>query len=342
MTGGETMTSQAVPSLFSNAVPVFMKSFGNLNPDRIFYVIWREKSHSGLFSNVFHVLAHLQYAKDLGLTPVVDMKNFRTLYNEPNPVSGKDNAWEYYFGQPSNHTLDDVYKSKRVVFCYGANNSAFGAYYDFTRTQKLAKQFLYVRDHIEATALDFAQKHFHGETLGVHIRGQEMKTAAGHPVPPSIEQMLERAESLLQRYPISAIFVVSEEQSYVEAFQQRFGDKVVATKAFRTHETNAYTLPEYPRPLHMYHLGRELLVDTLLLSRCDHLLAGGMGGLAFGSGVSMMAQAFNNNSYKHIELVYNGILPGGPGQRAFIEFVRDFFPEGNYRPAGQAAQAKRP
>lgn len=85
----------------------------------------------------------------------------------------------------------------------------------------------------------------------------------------------------------------------------------------------------------MYHLGRELLVDTLLLSQCDYLLAGGMGGLAFGSGVSMMAQVFNDNTYKHIELVYNGIIPGGSGQQAFIEFVRDFFHEGNYRPSEQ-------
>ena len=188
--------------------------------------------------------------------------------------------------------------------------------------------------------MDFEQKNFLRETLGVHIRGQEMKTAAGHPVPPTVEQMLERAESLLQRYPITTIFVVSEEQSYVDAFQRRFGDKVLATKAFRTYETNAYTLPESPRPLHMYNLGLELLVDTLLLSRCAYLLAGGYGGLAFGSGVSMMAQLLNDNTYKHLELVYNGIIPSGTGQQAFIEFVRDFFPEGIYCPSEQATVVK--
>lgn len=333
---GAIMTSQTEPTLFSHAVPVFMKSFGNLNPDKVFYVIWREKSHSGLFSNVFHVLAHLQYAKDLGLTPVVDMKNFKTLYNEPVPVDREYNSWEYYFEQPSRHTLDEVYRSKRVIFCYGANNSAFGAYYDFARTKKLANQFLRIKENIRTKALDFAQRNFRGETLGVHVRGQEMKRAAGHPVPPSIEQMLDRAEGLLRAYPIDGIFVVSEERSYVDAFTQRFGDKVIATEAFRTYETNAYTLPEYPRPLHMYRLGLDLLVDTLLLAQCSYLLAGGMGGLAFGSGVSMMAQLLNNRC-RHLDLVYNGILPGGPGQQAFMEFIRDFFPEGNYRPLSERA-----
>ena len=319
-------------TLFSDAVPVFMKSFGKDNLDKIFYVIWREKSHAGLFSNVFHVLTHLGYAKDLGLTPVVDMENFATLYNEPEPVGGSKNAWEYYFLQPSPFSLKDVYRSKRVIFSYGSNNSAFGAYYDFPRSQKLAGQFLQIRPEIMALADTFAQEHFQGETLGVHIRGQEMKTAPGHPVPPSIDEMLARAESMQQRHPIAKIFVVSEEQAYIDAFHRRFGGKAVSSEAFRTYDTNAYTLAEYPRPLHMYRLGRELMLDALLLSRCDYLLAGGMGGLAFGSGVSMMAQLLNRNRYKQVELVYNGINGGASGQQAFTEFVENFFPNGNYRP----------
>lgn len=326
------MKPPAPSTLFSGVVPVFMKSFGKDNLDKVFYVIWREKSQAGLFSNVFHVINHLDYAKNLGLTPVVDMENFATLYNEPQAIDGSKNAWEYYFRQPSAFKLKDVYKSKRVIFSYGSNNSAFGAYYNFPRSLELARQFLHIKPDIMAQADEFQSGHFSEETLGVHIRGQEMKTAPGHPVPPSIDEMLARAESMLRRYPITKIFVVSEEQAYIDAFHACFGDKAVSSEAFRTYDVNAYTLAAYPRPLHMYRLGRELMLDTVLLSRCDYLLAGGMGGLAFGSGVSMMAQLLNQNGYKHLELVYNGINSGGAGQQAFTEFVNNFFPDGVYRP----------
>jgi hypothetical protein len=159
-----------------------------------------------------------------------------------------------------------------------------------------------------------------------------MKTASGHPVPPTEEQMLERARRMLERFDIDRVFVLSEEQAYVDRFKKEFGPRVVVSPAFRTHGTNAYTLEPPPRPRHMYLLGREVLVDTLLLSTADYLLAGGMGGLAFGSGVSLMAQMLNNGAYKGMDLVYNGISPAGPGQMAYHEFVRSYFKNGVYCP----------
>jgi hypothetical protein len=52
-----------------------------------------------------------------------------------------------------------------------------------------------------------------------------------------------------------------------------------------------------------------VLKDTLLLARADYLLAGGANGLAVGSNVSLMAQVWNADAYKHIELIDNGINP---------------------------------
>jgi hypothetical protein len=84
---------------------------------------------------------------------------------------------------------------------------------------------------------------------------------------------------------------------------------VLHTAAFRTYDVNAYYIRPYPRPLHMYHLGLDVLKDALLLTRADYLLAGGANGLAVGSNVSLMAQVWNAGAYKHVELVDNGINP---------------------------------
>jgi hypothetical protein len=91
---------------------------------------------------------------------------------------------------------------------------------------------------------------------------------------------------------------------------------VVHTAAFRTYDLNAYHIRPYPRPLHMYRLGLDVLKDAMLLAQADYLLAGGTNGLAVGSNVSLMAQVWNAGAYNHVELIDNGINP--PSSRTSI------------------------
>ena len=60
-------------------------SFGELNKDKYFYLIKRSPG-TGLFSNVTFVLNHLAICKKFDFIPVIDMKNFNTIYNEKNKV----------------------------------------------------------------------------------------------------------------------------------------------------------------------------------------------------------------------------------------------------------------
>jgi hypothetical protein len=43
------------------------------------------------------------------------MKNYPPLFNEQKVFNGTLNAWEYYFNQPTNHTLEDAYSGKNVI-----------------------------------------------------------------------------------------------------------------------------------------------------------------------------------------------------------------------------------
>ena len=75
----------AVP-IISNKVKLDDKffslySFGELNKKKRFYVI-RRTPGAGLFSNVIYVLNHISIAKKHGFIPIVDMDNFRSIYNE--------------------------------------------------------------------------------------------------------------------------------------------------------------------------------------------------------------------------------------------------------------------
>jgi hypothetical protein len=169
---------------------------------------------------------------------------------------------------------------------------------------------LRVRAPIQEEVEAFYKEFFLGKTvLGVHFRGQEHKTAPDRWACPNVEQMLSRTRMLLAAYPINAIFLLTEEQAYLDAYKAAFHGMVLNTAAFRTYDVNAYNIRPYPRPLHMYRLGLDVLKDTMLLARADYLLAGGANGLAVGSNVSLMAQVWNAGAYKHIELIDNGITP---------------------------------
>ena len=52
--------------------------------------------------------------KKFNFTPVVDMENFSTIYNEKCKILGTSNAWEYYFEKINKYNLSEVYKSKML------------------------------------------------------------------------------------------------------------------------------------------------------------------------------------------------------------------------------------
>ena len=72
------------------------KTFGNLNENKIFYVIKRSPG-TGLFSNVTFVLNHLKICEKNNFIPIIDMENFKTIYNELGKIKNTYNSWEYYF-----------------------------------------------------------------------------------------------------------------------------------------------------------------------------------------------------------------------------------------------------
>ena len=176
--------------------PEQVRYFGDANPDRTFYVIWRDSLGSGFFSNFTQVLSHIQRAEELGMTPVVDFENFRTLYNVEEPVGGSRNAWEYYFAPVSPYPLAEVYRSQRVYFCRGDYPRGYSFQSNAEYRAFLASHIRHqapVEERIGRYAGEFSR----GDVLGIHFRGKEINTAAGHSFGPSAEQSVRHADRLL-------------------------------------------------------------------------------------------------------------------------------------------------
>ncbi len=94
------------------------KSFGEKNPDKVFYIVKRDLEREGLMSYANNFLGHIVYASEQGWIPVVDMQNYRNTYLEEADF-GKKNAWEFFFKQPTKYSLEEAYQSKNVVISNG-------------------------------------------------------------------------------------------------------------------------------------------------------------------------------------------------------------------------------
>jgi len=294
--------SQTAKTLFDNSNehnnndPRYnFKSFGELNKDKIFYLIKRTPG-AGLFSNLTFVLNHMFICKKIGFIPIVDMENYKTIYNEKKKIKNTFNSWEYYFNKLNEYSLDEVYKSKNVIL---TSNIFYHSFFFFTDKNKDLKNILQNEIKINKILYKTYKKIFSSfgnkKVLGIHFRGTSFKRSPGHTLPATKKQMLKITKKIIKEEKIEKIFLVTEELDYLNFFKQEFGEMLIFLKsAYRSNKNDAFKI--YPRKFHRYKLGREILIETLLLSGCDIFLY-------CGSNVSNVAMSFNiNKNQKRFEI----------------------------------------
>ena len=267
------------------------------NGSENFYLI--NKTGGGMFSILSAVLCHLDLAEKYCLSPIIDFKNFKTTYSDGENC-GTSNAWEYYFQPVNSESISSLREKARLIVI---PEDYYPAGYSYCITQEphlyeVFSRWINLRPELqsEITALHndlFSQ----GNILGVHFRGQEMRTAPGHHFPPTKSQIALMVDGALNNYDYEKIFIVSEEASYIDWLKLRYGSRVISTNSYRTYGLNAYR--EYPREKHIYKLGKEVIIDAYLLSKCSSLIA-------CTSNVAEFARFINHGRYIEDLKIRNG------------------------------------
>ena len=251
-------------------IKINLNSFGNFNKNKTFYVIKRSPG-AGLFSNVIYVLNHLKIAIKHNFIPFVDMQNFFTIYNENNKINKTFNAWEYYFHQVSSYSIDEIYKSKKVIITNNTFYKNFSHSISNNNYRKIASKFFKVKKKFTIFADKFVKKNFKKNTLGVHYRGTSYKTSANHPFPATNQQVLKYCKFLMKKYDYEEIFLCTEDQYIFEELNKKFKGKICFLKnSYRSYHDDAFK--KYKRKNHRYKLGKEILVEALILSKCQGFL----------------------------------------------------------------------
>lgn len=269
------------------------KSYGNENPDKIFYVISSPSPAVGLFSYVLTFSGKIKYALDKGYIPVIDMQSKPNTYLEKDQV-GKVNAWEFYFEQPCGYTLDDIRKSKNVIIASGElpedyPKKTMSFLTDKERVsmwQRLFKQYIRLNEQ-SLNYVEKIQKELFpnkGEkVLGVLSRGTDyiQLRPYQHPIQPDPKDMINKAQEIMNDQGGEYIYLATEDETIYDLFKATFGEKLLSLNVERYRDTGNkkyITQMESDRENDKYYKGLEYLATIELLSRCNYILAGRVGG----------------------------------------------------------------
>lgn len=286
--------------------------FGNKNKNKIFYVIQR-KVGGGLFSNILFVLNHLAICNKLKLTPVVDMHNFEGFYNEKNKVNNTLNSWEYYFNQTSKVKLENVYKSKNVIITSNSTfkNYKFRAFKKHKDILNAYKKYIRINNNIlkEVDKIYKKLKINKFNTVGLHWRGTDHKFLPNHPQPPSRKQIFNKLDKALKNKNRKNIFLVTEDPDYLEIMKQKYGKRLIFLNSFRSIKSSDFS--NFKRKNHRYKVGKESLIEVLILSKLNYLVCSE-------SNISDFAKFMSNDKNFFIDRIVNT----RNSKNAFVSYLR--------------------
>ncbi|MBR1580062.1 MAG: hypothetical protein IJ668_06155 [Selenomonadaceae bacterium] len=273
---------------------------------KIYYIIRRADSLVGLFSNYIVFAGHIRYALANGWLPVIDMKNYPNTLLEPR-LLGKLNAWEYYFCQPFNITLDEAYNARNVIMGSGDVRNPFPSghnsigYYnnvgnvlnDWRMLVKLG--MLRIQPKILEDIMEEYNRLISKEdrVLGTLVRGTDYVALRPmhHSVQPPVEAVIDTARKLLEQWKCNKIFLATEDFNIVNRFKEAFKDKCIVTdRQYIKYDGRAHLgFYHINRENDYFLLGKEYLTQMVILSKCNCLLTSMCSGAA---GMMMMADGF--------------------------------------------------
>ena len=265
-------------------------SYGKENQDKTFFVIRRATCKVGLFSHVMTNMGLLDDAVRKGYIPVIDMQNTDNTYLEPGQV-GNVNAWEFYFRQPAGYGLEDIAHSKNIILSDGIITEK-NDYPDIhivnnedrlLRWRNVFQKYLKIEDNLlKEFQLEKEKKFGNNRVLGVLARGTDYVNLRprNHPVQPTAVQIMEKAKEVMDRFSCTYIFLATEDQAIYEAMKKQFGDRLLSVETTRYITTGDENINDMHgrRSADRYLKGKEYLMSVWLLSECNCLVAGNVGG----------------------------------------------------------------
>lgn len=261
-------------------------SFGEENEDKIFLLVRFHSPTIGLGTFVLMVAKAVDYAKERGYIPVVDM-TISNQYLEAGEA-GRVNAWEKFFEQPCGYSLSDIQKSKNVIVIYGIRDTPENLNFNFLKLKPMLKK------SIETYKSSLKKEEI---ILGVLFRGTDYtnRKAYKHTIQPDLETMILKVKQKIREWGyFDRIYLCTEVEEAVLRFREEFQDKFFCYPQERISKNYCGYLSEYKfaRENAAYLRGADYWAALSVLSECNSLIAGWCTG-------TNVALILNQDHYRH-------------------------------------------
>lgn len=262
-------------------------SFGNSDSGRKYYIVRRASKVQGLFSYVFTNLVRIENAVQRGYIPVVDMKNYRNSFQEENQF-GKINAWELFFEQPLNVSLDDIASEKNITLGHGGtpefipntteeflNNPK-----EFLYWSSAMKKYVRPNRKMQDYIINRKKKLFpeNCRVVGVLGRGTDYTATKPymHPIQPEVSDLIAKTREVMKEHSCTHVFLATEDEGVYREFKNAFGEQLIVNQDVRYENTGKKLITEMSteRKNDKYLTGRDYLTSVFILSQCNCLVAG--------------------------------------------------------------------
>lgn len=257
--------------------------------------------HAGFAACVLTVLNYIRYCEREDLTPVVHIDgSCDTVFLDP---EHGDNVWEQYFepvgpyssaelgrlSSERSHAASDLEvrgvdaslppriradPDSIFTWTFGRWRTSMpadiAAWFAEQRRKgrETVRRYVRIKPHVLDKVDRFFDRSMRGtEVLGVHIRGTDLRYAP--PVSPA--EYFEPMEQYLNERPEARIFLATDQVQYLDLIEKRYGSRVLHYDCLRS---STSTAPFNLKAGSPYRKGEDVLIDILLLSRCDFLIRG--------------------------------------------------------------------
>ena len=262
-------------------------SFGELYPDRTFYVIRFYPPGTGYLALYVYILGYMKYAYENGWIPVIDLKHYQNMYNDFNESGMGEDIWGWFFEQPwdqihnRRYSLEEVYKSKNVILSCGSENfhdaSLESTVVEWQREMaKLVPFTQGMQKHVDREYERIKKIKFESKVIGIGVRETDLqKHVAGHAIQMSKEDGVKKYNECKKKWYTNTdsvtAFINAEEQASIAYMVKEIPNAIFTnTKRVDNYKGGnaAYTNREEGPRIKL----QDYLTNMYLLSKCDSLI----------------------------------------------------------------------
>ena len=239
-------------------------------------------SKRGFFSCFFAVLSNVAWCEKNNVRPVVCWGN-KSLYYQKGAYRGTYEPWEYYFEPIAGITANEA-KSLENKFIFSKYWAPDYSKVPTTRTLSQAygktlrkdyrkemhdiiTRYVKIKPYITDKVDEFCNEHMLDKvTIGIHIRGTD-KTKETRPV--SVKQMCAAAITFAAPFTDAQFFIATDDARKLEEAKKYLNEPIISYDSFRSINGKPIHIKNKGYNHNRAHLGEEVLIEALLLSRCN-------------------------------------------------------------------------